>query len=135
MFGLAVIWVAPGSLWRPVALALLLQWGLIEGSYQITLNQFPDELSRITDIMVIATVLCSRFAPQVKFVQPHWSDWLIILLYPVVWWLYEQSDTRDKWIALYWIVIVQFLIAGPWPQIQRALSANSHGPFRCPQEA
>lgn len=121
MFGTVALWLAPGSLWRPVALALLVQWAAAEAFYQITHVRVPLLIYAIGDLAVIAAALLAR---------RHWSDWLIIAAYPLVWFLYLQPETRDQWIALYFLALAQFVLAGPWPQIQRAAGGYSHGPLR-----
>lgn len=126
MFGTALLWLAPGSLWRPIALALLVQWGAAEAWFQVTGGYWPTAVYLVGDIAVIVCALLWR---------SHWSDWLIIAPYPLVWWLYEQPETPGQWQALYWIMLAQMILAGPWPQIQRTLSAYSHGSSKGPQEA
>lgn len=126
MFGLVSLWLAPGSLWRPVALALLVQWVGAEFLYQLTGSFVPVRMYIPTDIAVIVAVIVFR---------SHWSDWLIIAPYPVVWRLYAQPVSHGQWTALFWIAAGQFLIAGPWPQIQRSLGAFSHGRLRPTTEA
>lgn len=121
MYGTVVLWLAPGSLFRPVALALLIQWGAGELIFLTTGDYVPAHAYIPFDMAVIFAVL---------FLRSHWSDWLIIAPYPLVWWLYLQPETREQWIALYTIALVQFLIAGPWPNIGRALQSYTHGPLR-----
>ena len=125
MFGLAVLWLAPASLWRPVATALLVQWAAAEAIYQATGDFTPTTVYLIGDFIVVAAVL---------FRRSHWSDWFIVAPYPVVWWLYGQPETRGQWEALYYIAIGQFVLAGPWPNIIKALGSFSHGPSKRPQE-
>lgn len=121
MFGTVALWLVPGSLWRPVALALLAGWFVAEAMFMLTGDRFPLRLYAAGDLAVIATVLLFR---------SHWSDWLILSPYPLVWWLYTRPETRGEWIALYWIALAQFVAAGPWPQLQRALGSVSHGSLR-----
>lgn len=118
MFGTVALWLVPGSFWRPIALALLVQWAAAEAYYQLTDVRVPLLIYAVGDLAVIAAALLAR---------SHWSDWLIIAVYPLVWVLYLQDHTRDQWIALYFIALAQFVLAGPWPQIQRALGSFSHG--------
>lgn len=120
MYGTALVWLTPATLWRPVALALLLQW--VAGELQfIPGGSFePKLIWMIGDLCVIGTVL---------FLHRHWSDWLLLLPYPAVWWLYTQPETQAQWMALYWITLAQFVIAGPWPVLQRATWFSSHGPL------
>lgn len=113
MFGTVALWLLPGSLWRPVALALLVQWAVAEGYYQATHDRFPRLIYIAGDIAVIAAVV---------FARRHWLDWLAILPYPAVWYLYAQDDTRANWIALYWIALGQFAIAGPWSQARSEMT-------------
>lgn len=120
LFGLALLWLAPASLFRPVALVLLIQWVAAELTYQLTGNFQPTLVYLAGDIAVCVTVLLFR---------SHWSDWLVVLSYPVVWWAYTLEPSRDQWLLLYWIVLAQFLIAGPWPKFQRIPGRISHGPL------
>lgn len=121
MFAIVLLWLAPGSLWRRSALALLVQWSICEAQYRVTGDRSPMAVYIVGDCAVIAVVVLWR---------SHWSDWLIVACYPVVWWLYCTPETREQWIALYAIALVQFLIAGPWPNLARALHEFSHGPRR-----
>lgn len=118
LFGTVALWLAPGSFWRPCALALLLQWGISETLYQWSGERMPMGVYLVGDMAVVACVLLAR---------SHWSDWLVIAPYPIVWWLYAMPESREQWITLYWLALAQMLIAGPWPQIQRTLSSVSHG--------
>jgi len=118
MFGVVALWLVPGSLWRPVALALLVGWYVPEVMFAFTNDYLPLSIYVAADIAVIAAVLLFR---------SHWSDWLILAPYPVVWWFYTLPETRGQWLALYWIAFVQFIVAGPWPQLQRIGGNVSHG--------
>lgn len=126
MYALVALWLAPGSLWRPVAFALLIQWSVGEFVFLQTGDFVPVQFYIPFDIAVIIAVL---------FLRSHWSDWLIIAPYPLVWWLYTEPETHSQWMALFWIAAGQFILAGPWPQLQRALGSNSHGPLRPISEA
>lgn len=121
MFAVVALWLAPASLWRPSALALLIQWSVGEAVYQLTGDFIPLPVYMVGDCAVIAVVYLWR---------SHWSDWLILAVYPVVFWLYTIPETRQQWISLYYLALVQFVLAGPFPQIQRAMALYSHGPMR-----
>lgn len=121
IFATVALWLAPGSLWRFSANALLIQWFAGEWIYQVTGDRLPTALFVAGDLAVIAATV---------FRRSHWSDWLIVAPYPVVWWLYAMPQTREQWIALYLIALAQFVLAGPWPNMGRALHAYSHGPRR-----
>lgn len=121
IFGVAALWLAPGSLFRPVALVLLLGWVTAEGWYQATGDKVPMRIYLPFDFVALATIVLSR---------SHWSDWLIVPLIWWQWWWYGQVEDRQQWIWLYWLSVAQFLIAGPWPQLQRMLFSVSHGPLR-----
>lgn len=116
IYTIVALWLAPGSLWRPVALALMVQWSVGEAIYAHTGIHVHTDYYRITDRLIIAVVLIWRSHP---------SDWLVIAPYPIVWFLYTQDH---NWYPLYWIAVFQFVLAGPWPQLQNALSTYTHGP-------
>jgi len=116
MYAVMALWLAPGSLWRPVALALLLQWAIGEAIYMRAGVHVPVAYYFFTDIAVCVTALLWRSHP---------SDLWVISVYPVVWFFYTKPD---NWYPLYWIAVIQFIMAGPWPQLQNALSTYTHGP-------
>ena len=121
VYTIVALWLAPGSLWRPVALVLLLQWGIGEAVYTVTGDHISLPVYIVGDCAVIAVAFLWR---------SHWSDWLIISAYPLVWALYVQTETRDQWLCLYWIAVAQMIVAGPWPQIQKIWGQVSHGRLR-----
>lgn len=121
IYALVVLWVFPGSLWRPVALAILVQWGIAEGAYAVFGDHISLPVYIVGDCAIIATVWLWR---------SHWSDWIIIALYPFVWYLYTLPETRDQWVSLYWVAVAQMIVAGPWPQLIKALGSYHHGPKR-----
>ena len=121
MYGTVALWLAPGSLWRPVAVALLAEWYIAEVNYLFFKDFEPLTIYYIGDAAVVFTVV---------FFHSHWSEWLILSPYPLVWWLYEQPETQAQWAALYWIALIQFILAGPWPQTQRVLGSNTHGSLK-----
>lgn len=117
-YGLAVLWLLPATRWRPVALALLCGFVAAQFEFMRFGDWSPIAAYLVFDAAVIATVLLWR---------SHWSDWAVIGLLPVAWYFYTRPDTRETWLWLYWLNIAQFVIAGPWPQIQRALHSFTHG--------
>lgn len=126
VFAVVALWLAPASLWRPSALALLIQWSVGEAVYQLTGDFIPLPVYVVGDCAVIAAVYLWR---------SHWSDWLILAVYPVVFWLYTIPETRGQWVALYLLTLVQFVLAGPWPNMARSLPWFSHGMAKNKQEA
>lgn len=121
IYSLIVVWLAPGSLWRPVAMALLVTWGLCEAVYAVTGLHAPRDLYFACDAIVMLVVATRR---------SHWSDLAIIPLIVAQWRWYPEGETRYGWEWLYWLTVIQFLIAGPWPQVQRSLKDYTHGPMR-----
>lgn len=120
LYCVVCVWLAPATLWRPVALALLLTWGAAEVAYLSGGHFEPLWLYVPGDLIVIATILHAR---------SHWTDWLILAPYPLIWWLYTEPQSPAQWAALYWIALMQFILAGPWVQAFRALCLFSHGPL------
>jgi len=126
IYGVVLAWLMPGAIWRPVALALLITWAAGEGwSYWIG-DQVPKTLYRVGDCIVLLTIAAKR---------GHWSELLIIPLICAQWHFYDQPGGFEQWAWLTWLALAQFAIAGPWPQIGRALSFYSHGPMRAGHEA
>lgn len=121
IYAVIALWLSPGSLWRPVALALLLQWSVAEGVYLATRDHVSLPVYIVGDCAVVAVVLLWR---------SHWSDWLVVAPLPLVWCLYVMPETRGQWEALYWIALGQFVVAGPWPKLQGVWGQVSHGPLR-----
>ncbi len=118
MYATVALWLAPGGIWRPVALALLTQWAVGEFIFA-GLGEFVPVWAYLPfDLAIIAVVVAMR---------SHWSDWLVVAPYPAVWWLYAQPVSQAQWEALYWIALAQFIVAGPWPQIMRGRDHYSHG--------
>jgi hypothetical protein len=107
------LWLAPGSLWRPCALALLVQWAIAEGLYQAAGNRLPLPVYVAGDLAVLAALV---------FRGSHWTDWLVALPYPVVWTLYAMPASREQWIWLYWIALGQMVAAGPWVQARQEVT-------------
>lgn len=121
LYTIVALWLAPGSLWRPVALVLLAQWGIGEAVYVATGDRISLPVYIVGDCAVIAVTYLWR---------SHWSDWLVVAPIPVAWWLYTIPETRAQWFALYWLALAQFVIAGPWPQVQRIWGQVSHGSIK-----
>lgn len=108
MFGLALLWVAPASFYRPVALALLLQFFICETSYLWWKDFTPLSLYVPTDMMVLGVALWFR---------KDWTDLAIIAILPVAWYLYTWQETQTQWMLLYSGVVAQFVLAGPWSRL------------------
>ena len=121
LYGVVALWLLPASFTRPVALALLLQWFAGEVQFLYAGDYEPMLIWVAGDMAVFATVLMFR---------SHWTDWLILLPYPLVWWLYMQPESQTQWMALYWIVVCQMLLAGPWMVIQKSLREYNQGDSR-----
>lgn len=116
-----VAWAAIGGLWRPSAVALVAAWGLGQLAFVVTGNELPLELYWITD-------------PAVMYITWRWLgsklDYAILAGFPVCWWAYIYQTGADQWWTLWFITCLQLFLAGPIPQIQRGLTAYSHGPRR-----
>ena len=113
VYAVAALWLLPTSWWRPVALALLIQWALAEVAYEVWGDFIPLPVYLVGDCAVIVTAWLWR---------SHWTDWLVIAPYPYVWFLYGTPETRDQWTTLYWIALAQFVMAGPWVQARREVT-------------
>jgi hypothetical protein len=118
IYATVCLWLAPGALFRPTALILLLGWTVAEVWYEATGDSIPMKIYLPFDFMTLAVV---------DLYRSHWSDWLIVPLIFVQWHWYGQPN---PWIWLYWTAWLQFVIAGPWPQMQRLRGSVSHGPRR-----
>lgn len=121
MYALVALWLMPGAIWRPVAGALLISWGIGEGVYAATGNQIPLWVYPFCDALVVAVIFAKR---------SHWSDLLILPLLGAQWYWYTVPYGREQWTWLYFLTIAQFVVAGPWPNIYRAMNRVSHGPVR-----
>lgn len=120
LYGVVVFWLVPGAIWRPAALALLLSWFAGELAWEELHIYVPLKLYIAADACVIASVLAR---------QRGATDWLILAIFPIEWVCYfTPMPERQQWFWLYWLVLMQFILAGPWVQVQRAIPWPTHGP-------
>jgi hypothetical protein len=109
LFSVVLLWLLPGAVVSDTALVLAVAWGATEFCYLFTGNKWPTDFYRRLDLLSAA--LISR--------EPGTRKWLIIAAYPVEWLAYDHPVVRLGWWQGYWLVLTQFIIAGPWPAINR----------------
>ena len=115
-----VAWAIAAGPWRIGSIALVASWLVGQAWFCATGDALPIRVYLILDPLVIAAVLHWRGS---------WLDWVILAIFPLEWVAYDQPDVVRQWWTLWGLSSVQLLAAGPWPQIQRILSAVSHGPL------
>jgi hypothetical protein len=121
-----VLVVGVPSAWRnPTAGALVLCWVVSEGVYSLTGNGLATEFFLFPDFVVIAVI---AMKPEVCNFRPYISAWhqakclllersvpdrIVLLLFPVAWYFYAADIAPYyQWWALWWISVVQYLVAG-----------------------
>lgn len=104
-YSLVVFWLMPGAYWRPSAMSLLVTWAIGEANFSLTNTHVPELLYYFCDITVLVTVLLFR---------THWTDFIIILPFPCMWYLYGADKTYSNWLILVLLTLGQFIAAGPW---------------------
>lgn len=118
LYAVVALWLMPGAIWRPVAMALLMTWAVGEGSYYITGNQIPLKLYYMGDLIVAGVALMRR---------SHWSDLAVIPLIAAQWYWYQAPFGREQWMWLYFLTLAQMVACGPWPVLIRANGFYTHG--------
>lgn len=116
-----VVWSTIGGVWRPAGLALATAWLVGQIAFVLTGNELPLDLYLITDPIVMYITwrgLGSKL------------DYAILAGFPLCWLAYRYQQGAEQWWTLWFITCLQLFLAGPIPQIQRGLTAYSHGPRR-----
>lgn len=116
-----VAWAIVAGPWRLGSVALAASWMIAQTWFYCTGEAVPVKLYYLLDVYSIAVLILWRTT---------WSDWLIVALYPVEWYVYENLAGVDQWWILWALSGVQLMLAGPWAQVQRTLHTVSHGPLR-----
>lgn len=115
-----VAWSIGAGFWRPGSFVLALSWGIAQVHYVLTGDSVPLELYWLLDMATIAALLVWHSSRL---------DWLILAIFPAQWWTYDALGGVEQWWTLWALSSVQFILAGPWPGLQRADSHYSHGPL------
>lgn len=121
IYGAVLCWLMPAAAWRPVAMVLMVTWGIGEAWWYLTGDHVSPRLYRAGDCLVMLIVATKR---------GHWSELLIIPLIFAQWDIYAEPDSYDRWVRLTVLQLLQFGIAGPWFGWQRGSNHFSHGPLR-----
>ena len=134
-----VLTVGVPSAWKnPTAGALVLCWVFSETLYLLTGDGMAVQFYAYPDVLVIAVIFAKRewcnldsngWLTELKCVLLERSpcDRLILLSYPVVWWLYVAPIAHYyQYWALWTISIAQFFAAGfeAFQKVMRARSAR-----------
>lgn len=115
------MWASVGGLWRPSAIALVVAWLVGQAVYLGTGNSLPLSVYLITDPIVMFITWRGKGSKL---------DYAILAAFPFCWLAYWKLTGAEQWWTLWFITCLQLFLAGPIPQIQRGLSAYSHGPRR-----
>lgn len=115
-----IVWAMAAGPWRLGSIALAASWMIAQAWYCWSGESVPLLLYHLLDAVVIAAVLNWRGS---------WLDWIILALFPLEWWVYGQMTGTPQWWALWGLSSLQFVAAGPWPQVQRMWHTVSHGPL------
>ena len=143
----AILWAIvlvvglPSSWWNPTAGALVLCWVFSEGLFWLTGNNLAVAYYAYPDVFVIAVIFAKRahcdLDPHDMFgeikcllLERSPCDRIILLSYPVCWWLYA-ADISDysKWWSLWIIAIAQFLVAA-WEPLSKPLRRHAEAAER-----
>jgi len=114
-----VLWALAGGIWRASGLALAAAWAAGQVWWLVTGDQTPIAFYLATDAAVCGVIFW-RAGSRL--------DWFILALFPAAWWSYAYQEGAAQWWTLWLITAAQLALAGPWPQLQRGLHFNTHGP-------
>ena len=106
---LAVIWAASNN--HIPSLALVFAWCVGQAAWMITGDYIPAQTYMMADALVLAVIF--KYGHRT-------SDLLIAGIFMFQWALYPYGD--DAWWPLYWLALLQMVLAGPvpdWPQFRR----------------
>lgn len=122
--GIVVAVGVPAAFRNPTAAALVIAWTIAQGLWLITGDNLPLRVYIMTDIAVIAVIICK----PLRYRGPYRGPWhqlqcifserlvwdrIVLAIFPVMWTIYILNINETmRWWLLYWLLVTQFLAAG-----------------------